>query len=170
MIDPGLLFGQLPLCQFGGAVEEGPQLLLLQLAVFPVLQPCVGGEVVGGGEEGVTDLVDDVLAGGLERGHQLGFYLAEIVVHCLLEHAALGFTALLRANFRSRTRTSSSVRWEWYFLRQSSQAPTSFDWQLSRNLEFVVDCHLVLPILLESPIVPIPPVLSSPLATASPLP
>jgi len=99
VIDPGLLFGQLPLCQFGGAVEEGLQLFLLQLAVFPVLQPFVGGEVVGGGEEGVADLVDDVLAGGLEGGHQLGFYLVEVVVDCLLEHAALGLHRVVEGKF-----------------------------------------------------------------------
>ncbi len=99
MIDPGLLFGELPLCQFGGAVEEGLQLLLLQLAVFPALQPFVGGEVVGGGEEGVADLVDDVLAGGFEGGHQLGFYLLEVVVDCLLKHAALGLHRVVEGKF-----------------------------------------------------------------------
>lgn len=99
VIDPGLLFGQILLSELGGGVEEGPQLPLLELAVFAILEAFVCGEVVGGGEEGVADLVDNVLAGSLERGHQLGFHLVEVAVDRLLQQAALGLHRAIEGKF-----------------------------------------------------------------------
>ena len=88
-IDPIFLPGEVPLLNPDCVLIEGPELLLRDLAILLVLEALVCGEGVVGVEEGVADLVDDVLAGEVEGVGQLRLYLVEVVVDRLLEQPAL---------------------------------------------------------------------------------
>lgn len=66
-IYPILLFGQLFLLDFYCHFEKCFEFLLCDLPVFFVLESFVGGEMVVCEEIWISNLIDDVLAGEIER-------------------------------------------------------------------------------------------------------
>ncbi len=50
-------------------------------------------------EEGVTNLIDDILGGEINRVDELTFEEVEVTVDSLLKHAAFGFDVALEGVF-----------------------------------------------------------------------
>ena len=55
--------------------------------------------MAGGRKIRIAYMVDDILACGLKRTHQLGLHLVEVVVDCLLKDATLGLDGVIEGEF-----------------------------------------------------------------------
>lgn len=98
-INPILLFGQLFLLEFYCHLEKCLEFLLCDLPVFFVLESFVGGEMVVCEEIWISDLIDDIFAGKIERCAQLCLHLVEIVVDRLLQQSTFGFYRIFKRKF-----------------------------------------------------------------------
>lgn len=98
-IYPILLFGQLLLLEFYCHLKKCFEFLLCDLPVFFVLESFVGGEMVVRKEIWISDLIDDIFAGKIERCAQLCLYLVEIVVDRLLQQSTFWFHSVFKRKF-----------------------------------------------------------------------